>query len=133
MEIIDRDDRSGKNLVQVAAAESGIEAGLIRGLLESEDIRSLVRPSIDGRVPVRGACRIWVRPDDAVAARKLLGEAIVEEPREDEIPDSANAIYLAEAEGRKPPGYFPLGATFGPWVIAAAILALMFLVFLVLR
>ena len=130
MEIVDREDRSGKSLVQVAVSESGAEAALIRGLLENENIRTLVRPPIDGRVPPRGACRIWVRPDDAVAARKVLGEAIIEDPREDEIPEPVNAAYLS---GRNPPGDAGLIAHVGPWVIAAAILALVFGVFLLVH
>jgi Putative prokaryotic signal transducing protein len=130
VEIVDREDRSGKSLVQVAVSESGAEAALIRGLLENENIRTLVRPPIDGRVPPRGACRIWVRPDDAVAARKVLGEAIIEDPREDEIPEPVNAAHLS---GRKPPGDAGFLVYAGPWVIAAAILALVFGVFLLVH
>ena len=57
---------------------------------------------------------------------------MVEEPPE-EIPEPANARYLADAGGRRPRDYSLLGAYTRAWLVALAALALAFVVFLVLR
>ena len=95
----------GSDLIQIAFADTREEAALIRGLLREEGIRSLAKQGwING--PARGAGlltrstrRIYVRSEDADPARKLLGETMVEDPAGEEIPEPANAAYLAEAAG----------------------------------
>jgi len=117
MEIIDRESERDDDLVQIAFADTREEAALIRGLLRDEGIRS----------------RIYVRPTDAAPARKLLGETMVEDPFEDEVPEPANAGYLADAAGRRPRDYSLLGAYTRAWVIGIAALAVILIVFLLLH
>ena len=139
MEIIARGNDSDEDLVQIAFAETREEAALIRGLLREEGIRSLARQgSING--PALGAGlltssprRIYVRPQDAAAGRKLLGETMVEDPLAEEIPEPANARYLADATGRRPRNYSLLGAYARAWIAAAAVLGIAFVVFLVVH
>ena len=139
MEIIDSGEDSGRDLVQVAFAETREEAALIRGLLREADIRSLAKQaSING--PALGAGlltssprRIYVRPDQAAAARKLLTETMVEDPLEAEVPEPANAEYLADAVGRRPRNYSLLGAYARSWFVALVILAVVAAVFLALH
>jgi hypothetical protein len=139
MEIIDRGSDSGEDLVQIAFADTREEAALIRGLLREEGIRSLAKQaSING--PALGAGlltssprRIYVRPADATAARKLLGEVMVEDPLEAEIPEPANAAYLADAAGHRPRNYTVLGAYARAWTAAFVILVLALVVFLVVH
>jgi hypothetical protein len=139
VEIIEVDARSGDDLVQIAYADTREEAALIRGLLREQGIRSLAKQtSIDGRalgsgLLTRSSRRIYVRAEDAGHARALLGETMVEDPLEDEIPEPANAAYLADATGRRPRDYSVLGAYSRAWVVAAAVLAVVFVVLLVLR
>ncbi|MBS1883409.1 MAG: DUF2007 domain-containing protein [Actinobacteria bacterium] len=137
MEIIDRGNDSGRDLVQIAFADTREEAALIRGLLREEGIKSLVQragPGARGSASmVRSPCRIYVRPERAEAARKLIGETMVEDPLETEIPESANAGYLADASGRRPRDYSVLGAYTRAWLAAFAVLGAVLLIFLVLK
>jgi hypothetical protein len=139
VEIIDRDGERDGDLVQVAFADTREEAALIRGLLREDGIRSLARqasingPGLGAGLLTRSPRRIYVRPTDAAAARKLLGEVMVEDPLEAEIPEPANAAYLADATGHKPRDYTALGAYTRGWLVALAILAVAFVVFLILR
>jgi hypothetical protein len=139
VEIIEADARSGDDLVQIAFADTREEAALIRGLLREEGIRSLARQAgVDGGVGTsslltRSPRRIYVRPEDATRARALLGETMVEDPLEQEIPEPANAAYLADATGHRPRDYSVLGAYSRAWIVAAAVLAVVFVVLLILR
>ena len=139
MEIIDRDEQSRDGLVQIAFAETREEAALMRGLLREEGIRSLAKqgsihgPALGAGLLTRSSRRIYVRTEDAAAARKLLAETMVEDPLEAEIPEPANATYLADATGHKPRDYGVLGAYARGWAAALAILAIAFVVFLVLH
>lgn len=138
MEIIDRAEESGADLVQIAFTDTREEAALVRGLLREAGIRSLAKqtsvngPSLGAGLLTSSPRRIYVRPEQAAAARTLLGETMVEEPPE-EIPEPANARYLADASGRRPRDYSVLGAYTRAWLVAVAVLALAFVVFLVLR
>jgi hypothetical protein len=138
MEIIDRPEEADEDLVQIAFADTREEAALIRGLLREAKIRSLARqgsingPSLGAGLLTRSTRRIYVRLDDAVAARKLLGETMVEEPAE-EIPEPANATYLADAEGRRPRNYSLFGAYARAWLTSLAILGLILVIFLLLH
>jgi hypothetical protein len=139
VEIIERDENSRDGLVQIAFADTREEAALIRGLLREEGIRSLAKqaqingPGLGAGLLTRSPRRVYVRPDDAVAARQLLGETMVEDPLEEEIPEPANAGYLADATGHKPRNYTVVGAYTRGWLAAVAILALAFVAFLVLH
>jgi hypothetical protein len=139
VEIIDADPRPGDDLVEIAFADTREEAALIRGLLREGDIRSLAKgASING--PMLGAGlltssprRIYVNPEDAERARTLLGEIMVEDPLESEIPEPVNATYLADATGRRPRDYSLLGAYARAWIVAVVVLGIALVVFLVLR
>ena len=139
MEIIEADAGSGDDLVQIAYADTREEAALIRGLLREEEIRSLARqasingPALGSGLLTRSSRRIYVRPEDAARARELLAETMVEDPLEQEIPEPANAAYLADATGHKPRDYNVLGAYARAWAVAIAVLAIVLVVFLVLR
>ena len=139
MEIIDRGNDSGEDLVQIAFADTREEAALIRGLLREEGIKSLARQAgLEGGASTsafltRSPRHIYVRPGDAAAARKLIGETMVEDPLEEEIPESANAEYLAEATGRKPRDYSILGAYARTATVVVAVLGIAFVVLLVLK
>ncbi|HVV90764.1 MAG TPA: DUF2007 domain-containing protein [Solirubrobacterales bacterium] len=139
MEIIDRDERSRDGLVQIAFADTREEAALIRGLLREEGIKSLARqaslsgPALGAGLLTRSSRRVYVRPDDAVAARRLLAETMVEDPLEEEIPEPANAAHLADADGRRPRDYTVLGAYARGWLVALAILAIAFALFIAFR
>lgn len=139
MEIIERDEHSRDGLVQIAFAETREEAALIRGLLREDGIRSLAKqgsingPALGAGLLTRSSRRIYVVPKDAAAARKLLAETMVEDPLEEEIPESANAAYLADATGHRPRNYTVLGAYARGWLVAIAILAVAFALFLILH
>src|ERR1700754_868412 len=115
MEIVDRGDESGEGPVQIAFADTREEAALIRGLLREAKIRSIARQAgVVGGVGTsslltRSPRRIYVRPEDAAAARSLIAETMVEYPAETEIPEPVNAVYLDEARGHKPRDYNVFG------------------------
>jgi hypothetical protein len=139
MEIIDRGPERGSDLIQIAFADTREEAALIRGLLREEGIRSLAKqgsingPALGAGLLTRSTRRIYVRPGDAEAARKLLSETMVEDPLEEEIPEPANAAYLADAAGHKPRDYTVLGAYARAWIVGLVVLALVFAVLLLVR
>jgi hypothetical protein len=139
MEIIDRDDDGGEDLVQIAFTDTREEAALVRGLLREGGIRSLARqgslngPGLGAGLLTSSPRRIYVRPTEAAAARKLLGEIMVEEPPEEQIPEPANATYLADAAGRRPRNYSLPGAYARALLWAFAVLALAFVVFLLVH
>jgi len=139
VEIIDADPRSDDDLVQIAFADTREEAALIRGLLREEGIRSLARqtgingPMLGSGLLTNSSRRIYVRPEDADRGRELLGETMVEDPLAEEVPEPANAAYLADATGHKPRDYNVLGAYARAWTVAVGVLAVIFLVLLVLK
>jgi hypothetical protein len=139
VEIIDRGPERGSDLIQIAFADTREEAALIRGLLREEGIRSLAKqgsingPALGAGLLARSTRRIYVRPGDAEAARKLLSETMVEDPLEEEIPEPANATYLTDAAGHKPRNYTLLGAYARAWIVGLVFLALVFAVLLLLR
>jgi hypothetical protein len=138
VEIIERDEHSPDGLVQIAFAETREEAAMIRGLLRTEGIRSLAqRNAVGGHQPGAGMLgrsprRILVHPKRAAAARAFLAEVLVEDPPE-EIPEPANAIYLADATGHKPRDYTLLGAYARGLFVALAILAIALVLFIALH
>jgi hypothetical protein len=139
VEIIEADARSGEDLVQIAYADTREEAALIRGLLREEGIRSLARqPGAQGgggasSLLTSSPRHIYVRPEDATRARALLGETMVEDPLEEEIPESANAAHLADATGHRPRDYSVLGAYTRAGIIALVVLGVALVVFFVLH
>ncbi|HKZ12214.1 MAG TPA: DUF2007 domain-containing protein [Solirubrobacterales bacterium] len=139
MEIIEDDGRSGDDLAQIAFAETREEAALIRGLLREEGIRSLAKqtgvngPMLGSGLLTSSPRRIYVRAEDADRARTLLGETMVEDPLAEEVPEPANAAYLADATGHRPRDYSVLGAYARAWLVAGGVLAVAFAVFLIAR
>jgi hypothetical protein len=139
MEIVDRGDDSGEGPVQIAFAETREEAALIRGLLREAKIQSIARQAgVEGGIGTsslltRSSRRIYVRPEDAAAARTLIAETMVEDPAETEIPEPVNATYLDEARGHKPRDYNVIGAYARIWLIAIVVLGLVLVAFLLLH
>jgi Putative prokaryotic signal transducing protein len=139
MEIVDRGDDSGEGPVQIAFAETREEAALIRGLLREANIKSIARQAgVDGGIGTsslltRSSRRIYVRPEDAAAARTLIAETMVEDPAETEIPEPVNAAYLEEARGHKPRDYNVFGAYARFYLVAIVLLGLIFVAFLILH
>jgi hypothetical protein len=58
---------------------------------------------------------------------------MVEEPLEEEIPEPANAAYLADATGHKPRDYNVLGAYARAYIAAAIIFAAALAIFILLH
>ncbi len=139
MEIIDRGDDSGREPVQIAYADTREEAALIRGLLREEGIDCIARQAgVEGGVGTsslltRSPRRIYVRPEDAAAARTLIAETMVEEPVEEEIPEPVNAAYLEGRGRRKPRDYNVVGAYARMYVVGFVLLGLILVVFLLLH
>lgn len=139
MEIIEEDPRSDDDLVPIAFADTREEAALIRGLLREEGIRSLARrPGAEGAagtssLVVHSPRRVYVRAEDAARSRTLLAETMVEDPLIEEIPEPANANYLADATGRRPRSYGMGGFYLRTGLVALAFFALALAVFVVLR
>jgi hypothetical protein len=139
MEIVDRGDDSGEGPVQIAFADTREEAALIRGLLREEKIRSIAKqgslqgPSLGTGLLTNSSRRIYVRPEDAAAARTLIAETMVEDPAEAEIPEPVNAAYLDEAHGQKPRDYNVFGAYARFYLVAIVVLGLIFVAFLLLH
>jgi Putative prokaryotic signal transducing protein len=139
MEIVDRGDDSGEGPVQIAFADTREEAALIRGLLREANIKSIARQAgVDGGIGTsslltRSSRRIYVRPEDAAAARTLIAETMVEDPAEIEIPEPVNATYLEEARGHKPRDYNVFGAYARFYLVAIIVLGLILVAFLVLH
>jgi hypothetical protein len=139
MEIVDRGDDSGEGPVQIAFADTREEAALIRGLLREAKIKSIARqtsfegPSLGTGLLTRSSRRIYVRPEDAAAARTLIAETMVEDPAETEIPEPVNAAYLDEARGHKPRNYNVIGAYARTWLVAIVVLGLILVAFLLLH
>jgi hypothetical protein len=138
VEIIEGTGESSGDLVQIAFADTREEAALIRGLLREGGIRSLARqtmlegPTLGTGLLSASSRRIFVRAEQADAARKLIGETMVEEPGE-EIPESANAEYLADATGHRPRDYSLLGAYARFYLVAFAAVAVVLAIFLLLH
>jgi hypothetical protein len=139
VEIIDQDEHSRDGLVQIAFAETREEAALMRGLLREAGIRSLARqgsingPALGAGLLTRSTRRIYVRDDDATDARRLLADTMVEDPLEAEVPEPANAAYLADDTGHRPRDYSLLGAYARAWIIALVVVVLALAVFLILH
>jgi hypothetical protein len=139
MEIVDRGDDSGEGPVQVAFADTREEAALIRGLLREVKIKSIARQAgVEGGIGTSSLLthsprRIYVRPEDAAAARTLIAETMVEDPAETEIPEPVNAAYLDEARGHKPRNYNVFGAYARTYLVAIAVLGLILVAFLLLH
>jgi hypothetical protein len=139
VEIIEADARPHEDLVQIAFADTREEAALIRGLLREEGIRSLAKqasidgPSLGSGLLTRSSRRIYVRPEDAAHARTLLAETMVEDPSAEELPEPANAEYLADATGHRPRDYSVIGAYGRAWTVAIVVLAVVFVVLLLLK
>jgi len=139
MEIIDRGGDPGHEPVQVAFADTREEAALIRGLLREGGIDSIARQAgIEGGVGTsslltRSPRRIYVRPENAVAARALIAETMVENPAEAEIPEPVNAAFLDDASGHRSRGYGVVGAYARACLVGFAIFGLALVAFQILH
>jgi hypothetical protein len=137
VEIIERAEPTRDGLVQIAYAETREEAALMRGLLCNEGFRCFVQVgSVGGRsigASLNTARRIYVAESDAEEARTYLAETMVEEPPEEEIPESANAAYLADASGHKPRNYGVFGGLARAYVICAILFGFALFAFILLH
>jgi hypothetical protein len=137
VEIIERDEHPRDGLVQIAYADTREEAALIRGLLREAGIKSLAKqaaiggPALGAGLLTRSPRRIYVLDEHAAEARRIIAETMVEDPLEEEIPESVNAGYLADATGHKPRDYSLLGAYARAYLVTGVVLAIALLVFLV--
>jgi len=113
---------------------------MLQGLLESAGIASMRRRvGISGPMvgfgllnPGGGSSRIMVRADRAEEARRVLAEALVNDP-DAAFPEPANAEYLADSRGRAPRGYGLLGAYARIYLWSFLALAVMAAAFFVVR
>ena len=58
---------------------------------------------------------------------------MVEDPSAEELPEPANAEYLADATGHRPRDYSVIGAYGRAWSVAIVVLAVAFVVLLLLK
>jgi hypothetical protein len=134
------DPRDEDDLVGVAYANDRVEAEMIRGLLESSGIPSVLQHfGVDGPLvgigllnPGGGSRRVLVRANQAEQARVLLAETL-QEAEQENWAETANAAYLEEAGGRKPRNYGLAGAYARIWACSLGLMLLAFAVFLLLR
>ncbi len=127
------------DLVSVAHAPNRVEAEMIRGLLESAGIPSVLQQvGIDGPQlgigvlnPAGGSRRVLVHADRAQEARALLRETPAGgEPATVEAPEAA---YAEDFGGREPRNYGLIGAYARIWAWSLGLIGLAFAVFLLLR
>ncbi len=132
-----------RELVEVAFAGNPLEAEMLKGLLETGGIRSLLQPiGINGPQVGYGTLyagyggggqRVMVWDDEAEAARSLLAESLVVGEDGDE-PEIANARHLEKAAGgRRPRNYGLIGGYSRIWLVSIGALALAFGAFVLLR
>lgn len=134
------DGGDGEELVAVAHASDLVEAEMIRGLLESAGIPSVLQhPGVDGPGlgfgllnPGGGPRRVMVRANQSEEARALLAETPVEEEQAD-WNEPANAAHPDEEAGRGSRGYGPVGAYARIWAWSFGTMILAFGIFLLLR
>ena len=128
----------GVDLVEVAHTPDRPQAEMIRGLLESNGIPSLLQQTgINGPLVGVGALpdppqRVMVDQDQADAARQLIAESVGGPEREAEI-EAANAEFLPETSGRGPRNYGVVGGYTRAWIWSLAAMGGAFAVFLLLR
>lgn len=130
----------GEKLVGVAYANDRVEAEMIRGVLESRGIPSVLQQvGVDGPAlgfgllnPDGGSQRVMVRAGQVEEARALLAETLAE-GEEVDWTETANASHLEETSGRKPRGYGLAGAYARIWAWSFGAMALAFAVFMLLR
>jgi hypothetical protein len=128
----------GGRPIQVAYARDANEARIIKGLLQSAGIESMVqRAGISGLQVGTGLAntgghgsRVIVRADRADEARTLLGDTL---SRPEAFPEPVNAKHLADSRGRGPRSYGISGAYTRIYLSALAFFAIAFLLFLLLR
>jgi len=128
------------DLVEVAFVGDEAQAAMIQALLEEHEIPSLqqqVTPSGPqlgyGLLnPGGGARRLMVRPEHADRARVLIEATKAEE--EQTAPETINARYLEEVEaGRGPRNYGVIGAYARAYLVAFAVFALFFVIWMLNR
>lgn len=133
-------DALGEDLVSVAFANDRAEGDMIQGLLDGAGIPSVLQQTgVNGPQlgfgllnPGGGSQRVMVHPDQAEAARAMLGEAVASSEPEDRG-ESDNSLYGEETEGRKPRSYGLIGAYGRIWAWSLGAMILAFGVFLLLR
>jgi hypothetical protein len=126
-------------LIEVAFVADEPHALMIQALLEEHGIPSLKQqvtpsgPALGYGLlnPSGGSQRVMVHADRADRARTLLEATMAE--GESALPESANAEYLADAEGRKPRDYSVIGGYARAFFWSFAAMALAFAVFMLVR
>jgi hypothetical protein len=136
-EILKPDDQADTDLVEVVFAANRVEAEMVQGLLESEGMPSMLRPTgVNGAqlgvgLLPQGPQRVMVRAEHADLARRLLAETGTGEDLD--VDGLANAAYLDDARGRGPRSYGVIGAYARIWFWSLAALAITFGIFMLAR
>lgn len=126
-------------LVEIAFVRDEGEALMIQALLDEHRIPSLqqqVAPSgpqlgYGLMNPGGGARRVMVHAQRADQARSLVAAARAEH---ENLPKPVNAEYIDQGQsGRKPRSYGPLGAYARSYLVAIAVMALAFGIFMLQR
>lgn len=130
--------REEEDLVEVALGRDRADGEMIKGLLESAGIPSiLLAGGIDGPLfgvgvlnPAGAPQRVMVHAAQAEAARALLAAEVDAGGQEEDWYESDNVPY---ADGREPRDYGLIGAYTRIWAWTAGTIALAFGIFLLLR
>jgi Putative prokaryotic signal transducing protein len=133
------DAHGGEDLVSVAFARDRAEGDMIKGLLDSAGIPSVLQQlGIDGPQlgigwlnPGGGSQRVMVRSSQAEVARALLAETAASSKPEELV--ESDSSYAYEAEGRGPRNYGLIGAYGRIWAWSVGAMMLAFGIFLLLR
>jgi hypothetical protein len=126
------------DLVEVAYVPDGPQAEMIRGLLESNGIPSLLQQTgVNGPLLGYGLLaevrqRVMVDPDQADAARALLANQ-VGNPKIEAALEAAEFEFPDEARGRGPRNYGLIGGYARIWAWSLAAMGAAFGIFVLLR
>lgn len=126
-------------LVEVTFVRDSIEGEMIRGVLETAGIPSILQQvGFDGAqlglgpLPTHGgAQKVMVHAEREQEARAVIADAVA--GTEVEIPEPINAEYLEGADDRGPRSYGVVGAYARIYIVSIAAIAAIFLVWLLSR
>jgi Putative prokaryotic signal transducing protein len=135
-----RPESDGHELVQVAYVGDQAEAEMIRGLLATRGIVSMVQSvGVDASLlvvgvpnPAGGPQRVVVRAEQFEEARAALAE-VAAENAEEEWPEIANAEHLARGGRRRRRNYGSLGAYVRATLAALVLFAVAYGLYLLFR
>lgn len=135
-------ERPSGKLVEVAFVRDSIEGEMLRGVLETAGIPSMLQQvGFDGAqlgvgpLPTSGgAQKVMVHAERAEDARALVLETLAEAEADanDEIPEPVNATYLEGAK-KGPRGYGIVGAYARIYLVSFGAMAAIFAIWLLSR